>query len=136
MVYGAVVRSPHAHARIVSIDTSGAEKAQGVLAVVTAADFPEDDPTRMVNMGEGPVPLAYARGNILAAGKVLYKGHAVAAVAALTSADAAEAAKKIRVVYEALPSVATTQEAMAEGAPILHEHQNEEDEKDGANHGV
>ena len=121
MVYGAVVRSPHAHARILSIDTSEAEKAPGVLAVLTAADFPADDPTRLVNMGEGPIPLAYARGNILADDKVLYKGHAVAAVAALTSADAAEAAKKIRVEYEPLPSVATTQEAMAEGAPILHD---------------
>jgi CO/xanthine dehydrogenase Mo-binding subunit len=72
MVYGAVVRSPHAHARIISIDTSEAEKAQGVLAVVTAADFPEDDPARLVNLGEGPVPLAYARSNVLASGKVLY----------------------------------------------------------------
>lgn len=121
MAYGAVVRSPHAHARILSIDTSEAEKSQGVLAVVTAADFPTDDPERRVNMGEGPVPLAYARGNILASGKVLYKGHAVAAVAALTTGDAAEAARKIRVEYEPLPSVATTLEAMAEGAPILHD---------------
>lgn len=121
MLYGAVIRSPHAHAKILSVDTSEAEKAPGVLAVVTADDFPQDDLTRLVDMGEGLIPLSYARGNILAKDKVLYKGHAVAAVAALTASDAAEAVKKIRVKYEPLKSVATTLEAMAEGAPILHD---------------
>lgn len=121
MAYAAVIRSPHAHARILSIDTSAAETATGVLAVITNADFSEDDETRLVNMGEGPIPLSYARGNILAKDKVLYKGHAVAAVAARTAADAAEAVKKIVVEYEPLPSVETAPEAMAEGAPILHE---------------
>ena len=120
MAYAAVIRSPHAHARILSVETRAAEKATGVLAVITNADFSEDDETRLVNMGEGPIPLSYARGNILAKDKVLYKGHAVAAVAALTASDAAEAAKKIVVKYEPLPSVETAPEAMADGAPVLH----------------
>ncbi len=121
MVHGAVLRSPHAHARILSIDTSLAEKLPGVHAVVTAADFPAAPADKMVDFGEGEMLLSSLRGNVLASGKVLYVGHAVAAVAAADPHTAAEAASLIHVEYEALPSVMTTQEAMAPGAPLLHE---------------
>jgi xanthine dehydrogenase molybdenum-binding subunit len=120
LIHGAVLRSPHAHARIRSIDTSAAEAMEGVLAVVTAADLGESG-DRMVDLGEGEQKLSFMRGNVLASGKVLYKGHAVAGVAAVSLHVAQEAAAKIKVEYEPLPAVTTTQQAMAEGAPILHE---------------
>jgi CO/xanthine dehydrogenase Mo-binding subunit len=121
MVHGAVLRSPHAHARIRSIDTSRAEALPGVFAVITAADFPPAPPDKMVDFGEGEMLLSSLRGNVLAAGKVLYVGHAVAAVAAKDPHTAAEAAALIEVDYEPLPAVFTTQQAMAPGAPLLHE---------------
>jgi len=119
-LYGHVLRSPHAHARIKRIDTSKAEKFPGVKAVVTAADFPET-PERMVDLGEGDTPLSYARGNVLAGKKALYKGHAVAAVAAINAHVAEEAAGLIEVDYEVLPAVLTAPDAMQERASILHE---------------
>src|SRR5205809_13287 len=81
LLHGAVLRSPHAHARVIRSDTSKAEALEGVRAVVTAADFP-DGADRIVDLGEGNTPLSYIRGNILARGKALYRGHAVAAVVA------------------------------------------------------
>jgi CO/xanthine dehydrogenase Mo-binding subunit len=121
MLYGAVLRSPHAHARILRIDVSKALALDGVKAVVTAADFPQT-PDRKVDLGEGDVPLSYLRGNILASGKALYKGHAVAAVAAVSAHVAEEAAELIEVDYEALPHVLTAPEAMAPGAPVILEN--------------
>ena len=120
MLHGFVVRSPHAHARIRRIDTSKAESFPGVRAVVTAADFPQG-PDRMVDLGDGPVPLSYVRGNLLATSKVLYKGHAIAAVAAATPHAAEEAAGLIEIDYDPLPCVLTAPEAMREGAPVLLE---------------
>lgn len=120
LVQGAVLRSPHAHAKIVSIDTSEAEAMDGVLAAVTSADFPDPGDT-VVDLGEGPTPLAYGQGQMLARGKVLYKGHAVAAVAATTTHIAEQAIKKIRVEYEVLPCALTAPEAMKDDAPVLHE---------------
>jgi xanthine dehydrogenase molybdenum-binding subunit len=120
LLYGHVLRSPHAHARIKRIDTSKAEKFPGVKAVVTAADFPET-PERLVDLGEGDTPLSYARGNVLAGSKALYRGHAVAAVAAINVHVAEEAAGLIEVDYEVLPAVLTAPEAMQDGASILHE---------------
>ena len=120
LLYGHVLRSPHAHARIRRIDTSKAEKIAGVKAVVTAADFPQG-PDRIVDLGEGDTPLSYARGNVLAGGKALYRGHAVAAVAATSIHIAEEAAGLIEIDYEVLPCALTAPEAMREGAPILHE---------------
>ncbi len=120
LIHGAILRSPHAHARIVSIDTSAAEAMEGVLAVVTAADLP-DSGDRMVDLGEGDTKLSFLRGNVLASGKVLYKGHAVVGVAAASLHVAQEALGKIKVEYEKLPAVVTTQQAMADGAPILHD---------------
>src|SRR5262245_40038081 len=64
MLHGAILRSPHAHARIRRLDTSKAEALPGVRAVVTAADFP-DSGDRIVDLGEGATPLSYIRGNML-----------------------------------------------------------------------
>lgn len=120
LLHGFVLRSPHAHARILRIDTSKAEAYPGVKAVVTAADFPQT-PDRLVDLGEGETPLSYIRGNVLASGKVLYRGHAIAAVAATSTHIAEEAAALIEVDYEVLPCVLSAPAAMREDAPILHE---------------
>jgi CO/xanthine dehydrogenase Mo-binding subunit len=120
LLYGHILRSPHAHARIRRIDTTKAEKLPGVKAVLTAADFPQA-PDRLVDLGEGDTPLSYARGNVLASSKALYRGHAVAAVAATNAHIAEEAAGLIEVDYEVLPCALTAPEAMREGAPIIHE---------------
>src|SRR5687767_9108292 len=63
LLHGAVLRSPHAHARIRSIDTSMAESLPGVKAIVTARDLPEAG-DRIVDLGEGETPLKYIRGNV------------------------------------------------------------------------
>ena len=120
LLHGFILRSPHAHARIVRLDTSKAAAVPGVKAVVTAADFP-DVPDRIVDLGEGETPLSYVRGNMLASGKVLYRGHAVAAVAAVNAHVAEEAASLIEVEYEPLPCTLTATDAMRDDAPILHE---------------
>ena len=121
-LHGKVLRSPHAHARIKGIDTSKAEAHPGVLAVVTAADL-APVPDLLAEIGEEAVlSLKYLSNNVLAGDKVLYKGHAVAAVAADNPHVAEEALKLIEVDYEVLPSVTNVEDAMAEGAPILHEH--------------
>jgi CO/xanthine dehydrogenase Mo-binding subunit len=120
LLQGHVLRSPHAHARIRRIDTSKAEALPGVKAVVTAADLPRDG-SEIVDLGDGPMPLQYGRDNILAGSKVLYRGHAIAAVAAPSRYVAEEAAALIEVDYELLPPVLTAPEAMRAGAPLLHE---------------
>ncbi|MFN7932542.1 MAG: xanthine dehydrogenase family protein molybdopterin-binding subunit [Bryobacteraceae bacterium] len=120
LLHGAILRSPHAHARIKRIDTSKAEALPGVKAVVTAADFP-DAGDKIVDLGEGATPLSYIRGNVLAQGKVLYRGHAIAGVAATSAHVAEEAASLIEVEYEVLPCTLTAPDAMKAGAPILHE---------------
>src|SRR2546425_685728 len=104
LLHGFILRSPHAHARILRIDTSKAAAFPGVKAVVTAADLPQSE-DRIVDLGEGATPLSYLRGNVLASGKVLYKGHAVAAVAAASAHTAEEAAALIEVDYVVLPCV-------------------------------
>src|SRR5207302_6954542 len=119
LLHGFILRSPHAHAKIVRIDTSKAAAAPGVRAIVTAADLPESA-DRIVDLGEGATPLSYIRGNVLASGKALYKGHAVAAVAAASAHVAEEAAALIEVDYEILDCVLTAPEAMQDGAPVLH----------------
>ena len=113
MLHGRVLRSPHAHANIRSIDTSEAETVAGVLGVITAADFPDRD-------GASPAMRRFAD-NIIADNKVLYHGHAVAAVAALSDSAAEVALNKIKVDYEVLPPVVDALSAMEEGAPLLHE---------------
>src|SRR4029079_16965334 len=81
-LYAKMLRSPHAHARIVSIDTSAAEKYPGVSAVVTAKDLAAAE-DKVEQLGEEAVNIKYLSDNILARDKVLYHGHAVAAVAAV-----------------------------------------------------
>ena len=121
-LHGKVLRSPHAHAIIKSIDTSLAEAHPKVLAVATSKDF-APVPDRLAQVGEDAVlSLKYLSNNVLAGDKVLYKGHAVAAVAAENPHDAEEALKLIKVDYEVLPPVITAEDAMKPDAPILHEH--------------
>jgi CO/xanthine dehydrogenase Mo-binding subunit len=120
MIVGKVLRSPHAHARIKSIDTSKAEALQGVKAVITASALKEQT-TELFPAGEMQVNYRDVAGNVLASNKVLYDGHAVAAVAATTSAVADEALSLIKVEYEVLPHVIDVVEAMQPGAPILHD---------------
>jgi xanthine dehydrogenase molybdenum-binding subunit len=120
MLHGAILRSPHAHAKIKSIDTSGAEALAGVHAVITSKDMPEIG-SRIADLGEGMFDMEHLKRNILATDKVLYKGHAVAAVAAEDLHTALEAIKFIKVDYEPLPVVIDVVEAMQPGAPILHE---------------
>ena len=120
LLYGAIKRSPHPHARIKSIDTSRAEAHPGVRAVVTAQDLPQIA-DKLADLGEAIVNLRDASNNVLAYGKVLYKGHAVAGVAAVSLHVAQEAVELIDVEYEVLPHVTGVLEAMEDGAPILHE---------------
>lgn len=120
MIYGKILRSPHAHARIRSIDTSAAEKAPGVLAVVTHADLPTAA-DRVEELGESAVNVKEVSENILASQKVLYRGHAVAAVAATSPHLAEEALGLIRVDYEVLPPVLDVLDAMRDDAPLLDE---------------
>jgi CO/xanthine dehydrogenase Mo-binding subunit len=120
LIQGRILRSPHAHARIVSIDTSEAEKVPGVFAVITAKDFPAAA-DKIEDLGESAVNLKDALDNILASDKALYRGHAVAAVAATNGHVAEEALAKIKVQYEVLPPVLDVRDAMREDAPLLNE---------------
>src|SRR6266403_129457 len=120
MLFGRVKRSPHAHARIMSINTEKARALPGVKAVVTWEDFPPI-PSEEAFVGEGPMNFRDLSSNCMARGKVLYDGHAVAAVAAMSSAIAEEAAELIEVDYEVLPHVIDVEEAMKPNAPILHD---------------
>ena len=120
MLHGKVLRSPHAHARIRSIDTSKAKALPGVKAVVTAHDMPKAE-DRMANLGEMSVNVKHLSNNALAYDKVLYRGHAVAAVAATNVHIAEEALKLIDVDYEVLPAAIDVLDAMKDDAPILHE---------------
>ncbi len=119
MLWGKVLRSPHPHARIKSINLERAAAADGVRAVMSGADlvdFPVDVPAPA-----GPQDLRYVSRNVMARDKVLYAGHALAAVAA-TSARAAEAALDlIDVEYELLPWVIDVEDAMKPDAPVLHD---------------
>lgn len=112
MLHVQVVRSPHAHARILSIDTSAAEAMNGVEAVITSADVPGEDGFG-VFVNDQPV---------MARGKVRYVGEAVAAVAAEDPLIARRALAAIRVSYEALPAVFDPDEAIRPGAPVLHDY--------------
>ena len=120
MLTGRIKRSPHAHARIVKIDTSAALALPGVKAVVTSLDF-ASDATGEIEAGEGHAAIQEIAANCLAKGKVLYQGHAVAAVAATQPEIAAEALELIEVTYEVLPHVIDVEAAMAADAPVLHD---------------
>ena len=108
---GAILRSPHAHAKIRSIDTSRAEKLKGVKAVITSADLPD--------LTDGDSDLYDILENCMAREKALYDGHAVAAVAASDAETARKALKLIKVNYKILPHVTDVDEALKPGAPII-----------------
>ncbi len=120
MLVGAVLRSPHAHAKIKSIDISKAEALPGVKAVVSRDDF-QDMPSEMVPAGEMMVNYRDMVRNVMAREKVLYDGHAVAAVAATSASVARRALKLIEVDYEVLPHVIDVMAAMKPDAPLLHD---------------
>ena len=117
--FGRMLRSPHAHARILSIDVSAAQSLPGVLAVVTAGDLPQIE-DRLAELGEGiDARLSYKSMNMLARDKVLYDGHAIAAVAAIDPHTAEIAARLIAVEYEVLEPVLSAERAMASDAPLI-----------------
>ena len=119
-IVGKILRSPHAHARILGIDTSRAAALKGVRAVVTAADFPEQK-FEYIGPERVAVNFWHVTRNIMAREKVLYEGHAVAAVAAISESVANEALALIDVTYEVLPHVIDVDDAMAADAPLLFE---------------
>lgn len=112
MLHMQVLRSPHAHARIVSIDTSEAEALEGVECVITSADVPGKDGFG-VFVHDQP---------IMARGKVRHVGEAVAAVSAESVEIARRALRLIKVEYEELPGVFDPEEAMRPGAPVIHDY--------------
>jgi CO/xanthine dehydrogenase Mo-binding subunit len=111
MLVGTVLRSPHPHARIRSIDTSKASALPGVKAVITRNDF-QDMPSEFVPAGEMLMNYRDVTRNVMAREKALYEGHAVAAVAATSTAVARKALKLIEVDYEILPHVIDVVEAI------------------------
>ena len=122
MVHAKMLRSPHAHARIRRIDTSRAEALKGVLAVVTAADFPELPVGATIPMGETGYDMWMVAQINMARHKVHWVGQPVAAVAAVDVHVAEAALALIEVDYEPLPAVLDIAAAMAPDAPVLHEH--------------
>jgi CO/xanthine dehydrogenase Mo-binding subunit len=121
MLWGRIKRSPHAHARIVSINTEKARALPGVRAIITRADFPDITPER-AHIGAAPHNLRDLSLNCMAKGKVLYEGHPVAAVAATSQLIAEQALDLIEVEYQVLPHVMDVEAAMAEDAPLLHDN--------------
>ncbi len=112
MLYAKVLRSPHAHARIKSIDSTKALALSGVRAVITAEDMPVDNA---------------ASRKVMARDKALYKGHPVAAVAATSAHIAESALALIDVDYEVLPAAMEVRDAMREDAPLIQEDQTTEE---------
>ncbi|MBD3666131.1 xanthine dehydrogenase family protein molybdopterin-binding subunit [Sulfitobacter aestuariivivens] len=106
-----ILRSPHAHARIKSIDTNRAEAVKGVKAIITAADLPD-----LTNGDAGTYAIL---DNCMAREKAMYDGHAVAAVAAIDEHAARKALKFIEVEYEVLPHVTDVDAAMEDDAPLV-----------------
>jgi CO/xanthine dehydrogenase Mo-binding subunit len=127
MLYGKVLRSPHAHANIKSINFDKALALPGVKAVMSADDvveFPLDKPVML-----GIQDMRWMCRNVMARGKALFAGHPVAAVAATSPKIAAQAAKLIEVDYEVLPHVIDVEDAIKPDAPILHDHIKDADGK-------
>ncbi len=120
LLHGKILRSPHAHARIKSINTGQAEAYPGVLAVITAEDFPLASLSKE-ELGTDYQRFKFVSDDFMASEKVLYKGHPVAAVAAVNPHVAEEAARLIKVDYEVLPPAMSVKEAMREDAPLLHD---------------
>ena len=120
-LHGKILRSPHPHARIKSIDTSRAESHPGVKSVVTSGDLPYVS-AEVADLEEGAaVNYGFYSRNVIAREKALYRGHAVAAVSAISQHVAEEALSLIEVDYEVLPAVLNVDEALADNAPVLHD---------------
>ncbi len=119
-LHARVLRSPYPHARIKSIDTAKAEAFPGVKAVVTAKDLPFASMSKE-ELGDGYTALKYASDHMLASDKALFKGHPVAAVAAVNAHVAEQAIALIQVDYEELQSIVDVREAMKDGSPLVHE---------------
>src|SRR5271169_1998074 len=121
MVFGHVLRSPHAHARIRSIDTAKAKAASGVLAVLTGADWEasgwRDLPSASGNKRRDGTPAYRPRFPALVKDRVRWVGDYVAFVVAETRHQAADAAELIEVEYETLPAVVSTEDAVKPGKP-------------------
>lgn len=113
MLYGKILRSPYAHARILEIDISEALGIPGVEAVITG-----DDTKKINYLVQGP---PFDDKPVLAVEKVRYIGDEVAAVAAVDERTALKALRAIKVTYEPLPHVTDPHQAMAPGAPVIHE---------------
>ncbi|HMF52474.1 MAG TPA: xanthine dehydrogenase family protein molybdopterin-binding subunit, partial [Candidatus Saccharimonadales bacterium] len=113
MIEGKFLRSPYAHARIRSIDTAEAEAMPGVVAVLTSKDLGDIGP--YIGRGKNKDQ------PVIAMNRVIFTGQPVAAVAALDRSTAEAALAKIHIDYEELPAVITVEEAMADGAPRLHD---------------
>ncbi len=122
MLHGKILRSPHAHANIISIDVSQARALKGVKAVLTSADIP-DHPLSQPPHGPVIADFHDISRNVMAREKVLYDGHAVAAVAATSESIARKALKLIEVEYEVLPHVLDPMQASQPDAPLLHDDQ-------------
>ena len=120
LLHGRVLRSPHAHARIRSIDTGQAAALPGVRAVVTAADLPFASLSK-AELGSDYNRFKFLSDNFLASDKALYRGHAVAAVAADNAHIAEAALALIAVDYEVLEPVIDVRAAMQADAPLLHD---------------
>jgi xanthine dehydrogenase molybdenum-binding subunit len=123
MLIGRILMSPHAHARVVKIDTSKAKALPGVAAVITHEDVPQLPFTRSV-MAEGLPPFAYEGENqdqFVLSDKARYIGDWIAAVAAVYVYTAERALDLIEVEYEELPAVFDPEEALKPGAPVVHE---------------
>src|SRR5436309_5396991 len=110
LLYGKLCLSEHAHARVLAVDTSEAERLPGVQAVLTAWNTPE------YRFGSD-----FEDQTLFARHKVLHRGHILAAVAAIDAETAEEAVRRIRVRYEPLPAVTNVLEAIKPDAPVLHE---------------
>ena len=122
MLWGKVKRSPHAHAVIKKIDASKALALPGVKAIITRADFPQVPPEIVETDEAGYTPLPWVVDRIMAGEKALFRGHAVAAVAATDSHIAEDALDLIEVEYEVLPAVTDVRESMLDVAPVLHQN--------------
>src|SRR4029077_9105225 len=118
MVYGQMIRSPYAHARIVAIRTEEAKKLPGVLAVITGQDLEKAGLAWMPT-------LFHDRQMVLATGKVLFQSQEVAFVVAEDRYTAADAAELIEVEYEDLPVLVDPHRALDPGAPILRDDREE-----------
>ena len=121
LLQGKILRSPHPHAVIKNIDATRALALPGVKAIATAADFPDVSAEIADQEEGGTVNYGFYSRNVMAREKALYRGHAIAAVAATSAAVAEEALGLIDVEFEVLTPALDADAAMAEEAPVLHE---------------